>query len=508
MSVDKYNSSMKPDSLHATSLYSVAQLRAIENYVFDTLGVCGYDLMRRAAAGARDLLLRRWPDAKLVLIVCGSGNNGGDGYALARLLREAQIDVQLLALGEPEPDTEAAAALADWRASGGTLLPVDAAWPKADVLVDALFGTGLTRALEGVARAWVERVNASKMPVLSLDVPSGVNADTGHVPNVAVQADVTLSFIAHKRGLRSGSAPAYCGEILLDPLDLPDQFLMDFSADATLLDQFTLQNWLTPRRRDTNKGSYGHVLAIGGDLGMGGAIRFTGEAALRVGAGLVSVGTRAEHVTALNAARPELMVHAVAGIQELQPLLQRVTVVAIGPGLGQRAWGHALWHTAVAAGKPLVLDADGLNLLAREPLSLPAQAVLTPHPGEAARLLAQDTAAIARDRFAAVRELARRHNAVVVLKGAGSLIANPQGELAVCPWGNPGMASGGMGDVLTGVIAGLLAQGFDAWHAARVGVALHALAGDAAASQGGEAGLVASDLFIPLRRLRNGQMVS
>jgi NAD(P)H-hydrate epimerase len=236
---------------------------------------------------------------------------------------------------------------------------------------------------------------------------------------------------------------------------------------------------------------------------MGGAIRLAGEAALRVGAGLVSIATQPEHVSALNAGRPELMAHGVGGMQELASLIERANVLAVGPGLGQRAWGHALWRTAISAGKAIVIDADGLNLLAREPVALPKQCVLTPHPGEAARLLGVDAAAITADRFAAVREIAQRHQAVVVLKGAGTLVASSHGEVAICPWGNPGMATGGTGDVLTGVIAGLLAQGFDAWNAARFGVVLHAQAGDAAAAAG-EIGLVASDLFAPLHRLRNG----
>jgi NAD(P)H-hydrate epimerase len=235
---------------------------------------------------------------------------------------------------------------------------------------------------------------------------------------------------------------------------------------------------------------------------MGGAIRLAGEAALRVGAGLVSVATREEHITAINAARPELMVHAAADAGGIEPLLQRASVVALGPGLGQGPWSRALWQAALAAGKPTVLDADGLNLLALLPQSLPARTVLTPHPGEAARLLGCDTAAIARDRFASARAIAKLYGAVAVLKGAGSLIANPEGDIAVCPWGNPGMASGGMGDVLTGVIAGLLAQKLDPWRAACMGVALHAQAGDLAATSG-EAGLLASDLFDPLRKLRN-----
>jgi len=260
---------------------------------------------------------------------------------------------------------------------------------------------------------------------------------------------------------------------------------------------------LPPRARYANKGNHGHVLVIGGDHGMAGAVQLAGMAALRAGAGLVSVATRAGHVFALNAARPELMAHGVDGPQALQPMLERADVLALGPGLGRSAWGHALWLTALDSGKPLVLDADGLNLLANEPRRFPAPTVLTPHPGEAGRLLGVSTAEVERDRFAVARELARRHAAVVVLKGTGSLVADPDGRLDVCPWGNPGMASGGMGDLLTGIIAALLAQGCDAWQAARIGVGLHARAGDRAA-QAGERGLLASDLLAPLRALGNG----
>jgi NAD(P)H-hydrate epimerase len=262
---------------------------------------------------------------------------------------------------------------------------------------------------------------------------------------------------------------------------------------------------LPPRPRDAHKGRNGHVLAIGGDHGTAGAIRLCGEAALRGGAGLVSVATQAEHLMALNAGRPELMAHAVNGPQALEPLLARASVLAVGPGLGQGAWGHALWLTALDSALPLVLDADGLNLLAIEPRRFdPArQVVLTPHPGEAARLLHCPVGEIERDRFAAARALAQRFGAVVVLKGAGSLVADPDGRLDVCPWGNPGMASGGMGDLLTGLVAALLAQGCPAAQAARLGVGLHARAGDRAAREG-ERGMIASDLLAPLRLLLNG----
>lgn len=488
--------------MNTTALYTVAQVRAFDRAAIDTHGIAGYELMQRAAAAAFAGLRKRWPQARRIIVLCGSGNNGGDGYVLARLALAAGFDVRVVAVEPVRAGGDAARAHAAWIEAGGRMEDGGPALPDADVYVDALFGTGLTRAPLGIALDLIGQVNASKVPALALDVPSGVDADTGNVPGSAVNAAATITFVARKRGMFTGAARDYCGDIALDDLAIPASVFAETHADAVLLDVDAIAASLPPRAPNAHKGNFGHVLAIGGDLGFGGAIRLAGEAALRVGAGLVSVATRAEHVSALNAARPELMASGVGGPQELEMLLQRASVIALGPGLGQRAWGHALWHTAIAAGKPVVLDADGLNLLARDSLSLPANTVLTPHPGEAARLLECDTRTIATDRFAAARELARRHQCVCVLKGAGTLVASPHGEVAVCPWGNPGMASGGMGDVLTGVIAGLLAQGLDAYRAACTGVALHARAGDLAAREG-ECGLVASDLFGPLRALRN-----
>jgi NAD(P)H-hydrate epimerase len=488
--------------MKTTPLYTVAQVRSFDREAIDVHGVTGYALMQRAAAAAFARLQARWPLARRFAIVCGGGNNGGDGYVLARLAR-ADFDVRVVALEQPRAGGDAARASADWTAAGGGVLDADAEFPLADVYVDAIFGTGLTRPPEGAAARWIEQLNASDRPVLALDVPSGLDADTGNVPGIAVRAVETVTFVARKRGLFTGSAADHCGTISLADLDIPPVVFANTKADAELTAIEAIRGWLPQRCNNVHKGTFGHVLAIGGDTGMGGAIRLAGEAALRVGAGLVSLATRGEHVSAINAARPELMARGVGGPQELESLLEDASVVALGPGLGQQAWGHALWYSAIASGKPMVLDADALNLLARDDISLPAQCVLTPHPGEAARLLNSDTQTIAIDRFAAVRAIARRFNAVAVLKGVGTLIASPDGEVAICPWGNPGMASGGMGDVLTGVIAGLLAQGLDAWRAAYAGVALHALAGDAAA-QTGQAGMLAGDLFAPLRRLRNG----
>jgi NAD(P)H-hydrate epimerase len=489
-----------PSHPYSRDLHTVAQARLMEREALAVLAISSQELMRRAASAAFNSLRRHWPQARQICIHCGPGNNGGDGFLLGVLAREAGLRADLVALQATSTE-DAALARAAWEAGGSQvrLWDADGALPDADLHVDALYGIGLNRAPETAAARLIELINQSGTPVLALDVPSGLNADTGDCPGAAIRADVTVTFIAGKRGLHTGRAADQSGVIELATLGVPDSVYASTRQDAQLL----VAEALPPRRRYANKGDNGHVLIIGGDCGMAGAARLAGESALRGGAGLVSVATRAEHGSVLNAARPELMVHGVDGPQTLAPMLQRADVLALGPGLGQAAWGHALWLTALDANKPLVLDADGLNLLAREPRRFSAPTVLTPHPGEAARLLGVSTRAVEQDRFAAVRELASRHAAVVVLKGAGSLIADPDGRLDVCPWGNPGMASGGMGDLLTGIVAALLAQGCDAWQAACLGVGLHARAGDHAACRG-ERGLLASDLLAPLRALGNG----
>ena len=481
-------------------LHTVEQLREIDRAALAVLGISGLELMRRAAAAALASLRRHWPRVHRICVHCGPGNNGGDGFLLALLAREAGLQVDVLAL-TPASHGDAAAARAAWEEGGGevTLWDGYAVLPVVELHVDALYGIGLNRAPGAAAASLIARINADGVPILALDVPSGLNANTGHCPGAAVRAARTVTFIAHKRGMHTGRAADCIGVMELATLGVPADALAHVPCDARLL----AVEIMPPRDRHSNKGSYGHLLVIGGDRGMAGAVHLAGESALRTGAGKVSVATRAEHVSALNAARPELMAHGVDGSQALQPLLQQADVLALGPGLGQSPWSHALWLAALESGKPLVLDADGLNLLAKEPRRFSTPTVLTPHPGEAARLLGQTIAEVEQDRFTAARALASRYGVVVVLKGAGSLVADQDGRLDVCPWGNPGMASGGMGDLLTGIIAALLAQGCDAWQAACMGVGLHARAGDVAA-QAGERGLLASDLLAPLRALGNG----
>ena len=482
-------------------LYRPTQVRAMDAQAIDAGGVTASALMARAAAAALALLRDRWPDARRIGIACGPGNNGGDGYVLARLAKAAGLGVVVVCPpGGAARSEEARRALAEWRAMGGGVETFDGLLPDVDVWVDALYGTGLSRPPEEAVQALVERLNGSRRPLLALDVPSGLDADTGFAAGVVVHADATLTFVADKRGLHTGLARDVCGDVRLDRLGLDAAEVPPPAAWRCRPDG--LARWLAPRHANAHKGEHGHVLCIGGETGMGGAVRLCAEGALRTGVGLASVATRREGVAALVAARPEAMTQAVEDADALQPMLARATVVAIGPGLGQGDWGRALYAAALASGKPLVMDADALNLLAENPRALP-QAILTPHPGEAARLLGRDTAAVQADRFATADALAQRYRCVVVLKGAGTLVAAPGQVTAVIDAGNPGMATGGMGDVLSGVIAALRAQRLDAFDAAVAGALLHAAAGDEAARVGGERGLLPSDLFPHLRRLAN-----
>ena len=499
----EYRSMPDKDCLPA-ALYRADQVREMDRLAIEEYGIPGDTLMERAGQAAFDLLRRRWPDAKRILVLTGTGNNGGDGFVVARLALQAGLEVRVLQLGDRErisgdARTNAmryAALSGEWQPCGDDL-PRDA-----DLIVDAVLGTGLERRVEGRWARILGHVNAARIPVLSLDIPSGLHSDTGVILGTAVRADATISFIALKQGMFTADGPDCCGEIHFHALDVPARVYAGQLLSARRLDWARQRELLRPRKRTAHKGDFGHVLVVGGDHGFGGAARLCAEAALRTGAGRVSLATRREHLSAVLAGRPEIMTHAVEEASGLASLTARATVIAIGPGLGRRDWGAALWEQVLGLEQPLVVDADALNLLSEAPRRR-EDWVLTPHPGEAARLLDCSTRDIHADRFGAVRELQQRYGGVVVLKGAGSIIAGDAHQPpAVCCDGNPGMASGGMGDVLTGVIAAWLAQSWPAREAAQLGVCLHAAAADKAA-RAGERGLLASDLMSHLRRLAN-----
>ncbi len=484
------------------ALHTAAQVRELDRIAIEEAGIPGYTLMGRAGQAVFEALREAWPEARRIVVLCGAGNNAGDGYVVARLAREHGLTAEVLWLKDPATLAgDAATAARDWHAAGGAARAFDPGpLVDADVVVDALLGTGLDRPLAGGWLAAVEAVNASGRPVLAVDVPSGLHADTGMPLGAAVRAALTVTFIGVKQGLLTGEAADHVGRLLYDDLDVPAEVLERVPPTALRIAEVDVRDSLPPRPRTAHKGRCGHVLVVGGNLGLAGAARLAGEGALRTGAGLVSVATRPEHAAALAGGRPELMARGVAGPEELAPLLARATALAVGPGLGQDGWARGLLARVLEAPQPKVLDADALNLLAAEPMRRDDW-ILTPHPGEAARLLGTDAGAVQRDRYAAARALAERYGGVAVLKGPGTIVADAR-AVWVCDRGNPGMASGGMGDVLTGAIAALLAQGLSPEEAARTGVWLHAAAADAAAACG-ERGMIASDLLPHLRRLAN-----
>ncbi len=488
-----------------TPLYTTQAVRAIERRAIDELGVPGIQLMNRAGAAALRLLQALWPAPSPVHVFCGTGNNGGDGFVLAALAQARNLKVSVWQVGDAgkiKGDALTARNLAV--ANGATIAPWDGVLPASGIIVDALLGTGLHGNVTPDFAQAIAAINASGLPVLALDVPSGLGSDSGARLGCAVAATHTLTFVAVKQGLLTGFAPECCGVLHCADLNLPASLLAQMPASATRLVALGLrQQWLPKRARAAHKGSFGHVLIIGGDHGAGGAVMMAAEASLRTGAGLVSCATRAEHVAPLLARSPEVMVHAVRARADLAPLLARASVVVVGPGLGQAAWGQQLLHAAVASDLPLIIDADALNLISSGTVAAKRREhwIFTPHPGEAARLLATCTEAVQSDRFAAARALQQRFGGAIVLKGAGTLVASA-GGLGISNYGNPGMASGGMGDVLSGILGALLAQGLEVGAAASLGVCLHGLAGDRAA-QAGERGLVATDLIACLREVCN-----
>lgn len=493
----------RPDAAGLQPLYDVAAVRAIEAGVGTAVASADGLLMERAGQAAVDLLRRLWPRASRIVVVVGSGNNGGDGYVLARLARAGGLDVCVVRSGLPATDA-ARAACAGFVVAGGAANGPGPRLPDCDVVVDAVLGIGSHGAPRDGAAVLVAAINAASAPVLSLDAPSGVDVALAQVPGDAVRATHTLQFLVAHAGLRTGEPPGLCGTLHLAALGVAPAAFDGIAPVAELLAVQALLAALPHRRHDAHKGDSGHVLCIGGDHGHGGAILLAVDAALRSGAGLASVATRGVHVGAVLARRPEAMVHAIADGGALGPLLDASTVVALGPGLGRGDWGRALFAAALArTDRALVLDADALNLLVDSAVAVPADAVLTPHPGEAARLLSTTAAAVQADRFGALRALCARFGCVVLLKGAGTLVGAPDGRVRVVGAGNPGMAVGGMGDVLTGIVAALRAQRLEAFEAASVGALLHAAAGDAAARTGGMRGLLPSDLLAHLRGCLN-----
>ena len=486
-------------------LYSCDQVRTLDRLAIDRDNISGLQLMQRAGMVVFKHILQYYRK-HAVTVFCGSGNNGGDGYVIAMLAKEKGIAVQLIHLKQPRQlkgDAKRAYEIAN-----------EAGVPMADfspemvledcVIVDALLGTGLKGSVKRTYRDAIELINNSNLTVVAVDLPSGLNADTGDVGNICVKAQTTISFIGLKQGLFTNHGPDYCGKIVYQDLAVKSTIFDEIKPVAIKLQLSSLLRHLKPRQSSSHKNDYGHVIVVGGDYGYAGASLLAAEAALRTGAGLVSVATRQEHISTIVARRPEIMAHAVDSSKSLQTLVKKASVLIIGPGLGQSLWSRKMLNCALKADIPSILDADALNLVARDQIQLNTMNhpyILTPHPKEAARLLNVETVQIQKDRFSAVKKISKKFHAQVLLKGTGSLVCvSNNSTIGVCTAGNPGMATGGMGDVLSGIIGGLLAQGVNQNHCLALATCLHAEAADMAA-KGQQRSLLPSDLFKTLRLL-------
>ena len=495
---------MNSNFRHGQPVYLTSDVRAIEAAAAGASSPP--ELMQRAGLAAANIAREvAGGSGKPILVVAGPGNNGGDAFVVARHLKEWWFNVQVVFAGdEARLSGDARRALRDWRAAGGALRSDFPAPERWGLVVDGIFGIGLERDVTGQYAEWIQSINALDAPVLALDVPSGLHSDSGRVLGAVVVADHTATFIALKPGLLTLDGPDCCGELHLCTLDLESDFARP--AKGFLLGQDILDGILKPRRKNSHKGDFGSVAIIGGDHGMVGAALLAGRAALKLGSGRVYLGLIARDAPLVDPDQPELMLRDADATLKLRHL----NALVVGPGLGQMPDAAFYLGIALDMPLPLVLDADALNLVGADSNLVerlkrrPAPTLMTPHPAEAARLLATSTREVQGGRVAAALALASGFNAHVVLKGAGSICACPDSTWHINTSGNPGMASAGMGDVLTGIIAALMAQGADARSALLAGVYLHGAAADALVRDGaGPVGLTAGELIDTARHLLN-----
>jgi len=493
--------------------YTSAQSKALD-VAIQAQGVAGFELMRRAGVAAFQQISQHFGVARSLLVLAGKGNNGGDAWIVAGAAHAAGWHVHLWqVVGTPAELGAEAAEARDWalerglqehlidRAAALDLLDGSSGDDNGMLVVDGLLGTGLRLEPRADVAEVIDRVNRSTWQTVALDLPSGLNADNGATPGAVIHSALTVTFIGMKLGLLTGKGPDCAGTVVLESLGA-DAARLSPRAGFEVLSE-PLQS-LPERRGTAFKNEFGHVAVLAGDHGGGGAALLAAEAALRSGAGLVSVGTRGTHVAGMLARRPELMVRDITDKAAARSVLQSATVVLVGPGLGQADWGREVYSAALESSGPstcdFVVDADALNLVASG-AKLPSRSVITPHPGEAGRLLGMTTQAVEADRVSAVCELASRYSCIAVLKGAGTLIADPSGLQYVCALGNPGMASAGMGDALAGIVAAVVAQQGLSVHWVGLAVAFHAAAGDRAAARYSQASMLAADVIAELPRV-------
>ncbi len=487
-------------------IFSSEDVSEIDRRAIEQENIPGFVLMKRAADFSFQQAIKYFPDINSIIIFCASGNNSGDAYLLGCLAIENDIKTKVISLSETNTlKDDALKAFKEYESSKGEILE----WSSqieidCDLIIDGIFGIGINRSVEGKFLQAINKINESKAPVLSLDIPSGLNANSGEIMGLSVKANLTTTFVGKKKGLYLDQGPLMSGRIEYSNLSIPEVCFNNAKIELEIVNQSLLERYLKPRNRTSHKGDFGHVLVIAGNHGMGGAARITSESALRTGAGLVSVITRPENVAIISKTTPEIMAHSADDRPDkISELFKKADVIAIGPGLGIDTWAKDLFEKTLNSEKQLIIDADALNLLADSPKKNDNW-ILTPHPGEAARLLKCLNPEVQEDRLASFKKLTDKYGGVILLKGNNTLVGPAEEVPFVITAGNPGMSTAGMGDLLTGIIAALCSQfkQVNPKILTAIGAYIHALAGDRAAKSG-ERGIIATDLFSELKGIIN-----
>jgi len=509
------------------------QMQELDRKAIEAYRIPGIVLMENAGRGATEVISNTFPDLQKmkIAIVAGKGNNGGDGFVIARYLLNRRISVKVYLLADPKGlRGDAETNFQIFQRMKGEVISVPSSkdyqkvkkeLEKFDLLIDAIFGTGLDAEVRGYYREVIDHLNTLQKPIVAIDIPSGLDANTGKPFGTAVRASLTITFGLPKIGHVISPGLDYVGKLKLVDIGLPKKLVEEERIQTYLLENDEIRGWLsTPRRPDTHKGDYGHLLVIAGSVGKTGAAAMACEAALRIGAGLVTLAIPKSLNAIMEVKLTEVMTEplpetpkqtlSLRAFSSILRLCENKKAVIIGPGIGTFKETQSLILKLIKTlNLPIILDADGLTALATQPKTLPTtnrSLILTPHPGEMAKLIRSTPKDVQEDRISISRNFAQSHHVHLVLKGHRSLIATPKGEVFINPTGNPGMASGGTGDVLTGMIGGLICQGFDILQSLQMAVYLHGLAGDEMAQELGEKSLIARDIIEKIPALLQGRI--
>ncbi len=509
------------------------EMQELDRKAIETYRIPGMILMENAGKGAAEAISHRFPDIqkKKVAIIAGKGNNGGDGFVIARYLLNQGVAVRVYLLTDPKGlrgDAETNYSIFQRMkgevisvASSKDYVKVKKDLEKFDILVDGIFGTGLDAEVRGYYREVIDHLNTLQRPIVAIDIPSGLNANTGKPLGTAIRASLTVTFGLPKVGHLIPPGLDYVGEVKVIDIGLPRRLVEEEKISTYLLEKKEIRRWLSvPRNPDTHKGDYGHLLVIAGSVGKTGAAAMACQAALRMGAGLVTLAIPKSLNGILEMKLTEVMTEplpetpkqtlSLRGLSAILRLCENKRAVIIGPGIGTYKETQSLVVKLVKAlDLPIILDADGLTALATQPKILPTanhSLILTPHPGEMARLIRSQVKEVLEDRMELSRNFSQSFHVHLVLKGHPTLISTPKGEVFINPTGNPGMASGGTGDVLTGMIGGLVCQGFEILPSVQIAVYLHGMAGDEGAQEKGEKSLIATDIIEKIPALLKGSI--